>query len=260
VSLREIPAWFKIATVFLVLAPASLDAGLWLIFPELNITGNACISCSPSIGFNFISTWFGALVTVIAAVFFLIGLLLFTSSIGLFASKNNVQAIRWLRWLGRLKPDVRGQELLLSSRSNKYRRYALVILIAIFVQAILLIPGIGEDRQYSLSQFSTLYFGPSGALFYFFAMIIGISGFVLIYYHRPGGYLLAIIFVIIGLGTSTLDMLGLLPPSAPTFRTDLLALLGFPLGLALVYSARNGFRTSLNNGPSEGIARRGHDS
>jgi hypothetical protein len=123
-----------------------------------------------------------------------------------------MQATRWLRWLGRLKPDVRGQELLLSSMSNKYRKYALVILIAIFAQAILLIPGIGEDRQYSLNQFSTLYFGPSGVLGYFFAMIIGISGFEFIYYRRPGGYLLAIIFVIIGLGTSTLDMLGLLPP------------------------------------------------
>src|SRR5436309_15613312 len=90
---------------------------------------------------------------------------------------------------------------------DKYRRYALVILLVIFVQAILLIPGIGEDRKYSLSQFSTLFLGP---VWYSYAMAIGISGFTLIHYQRVGGYLLAIVFVIIGLGTTMHDLLGFL--------------------------------------------------
>jgi len=36
---------------------------------------------------------------------------------------------------------------------GKYRAYAMSILLVVFIQAILLIPGIGEDRRYPLDQF-----------------------------------------------------------------------------------------------------------
>ena len=130
---------------------------------------------------------------------------------------------------------------------DKYRRYALVILLVIFLQAILLIPGIGEDRKYSLSQFSTLFLGP---VWYSYAMAIGISGFTLIYYQRLGGYLLAIVFVIIGIGTTMLDVLGFLPPSAPTLRTTILLLSGFPFDILLIYVCWRALSVSMANGSS----------
>jgi len=140
---------------------------------------------------------------------------------------------------------MRDQTIIPSLDPDKYRRYALVILLVIFVQAILLIPGIGEDRKYSLSGFSTLFLGP---VWYSYAMAIGISGFTLIYYRRLGGYLLAIIFVIIGIGTTMPDVLGFLPPSAPTLRTTTLLLSGFPFDILLVYICWRAFPTRMGNG------------
>src|SRR5207253_9713573 len=95
-----------------------------------------------------------------------------------------------------------GQTIIPSLDPDKYRRYALVVLLVIFVQAILLIPGIGEDRKYSLSGFSTLFLGP---VWYSYALALGISGFKLIYYRKLGGYLLAIISFFIGIGPTILS-------------------------------------------------------
>src|SRR6267378_1789365 len=82
-------------------------------------------------------------------------------------------------------------------------------------------------------------------------MAIGISGFTLIYYQRLGGYLLAIVFVIIGIGTTMLDVLGFLPPSAPTLRTTTLLLSGFPFYILLVYVCWRALHPiSLGNGSS----------
>jgi hypothetical protein len=144
-----------------------------------------------------------------------------------------------------LKPKMRDDAIIPSLGPDRYRRYALVILLVIFVQAILLIPGIGEDRRYSLSGFSTLFLGP---VWYSYAMAIGISGFALIFYRRLGGYLLAIIFVIIGIGTTIPDVLGFLPPSAPTLRTTILALSGFPFDILLVYICWRVLPTSMGDG------------
>jgi len=154
----------------------------------------------------------------------------------------------WVRWLGRLRPKMGDQTIIQSLGPVKYRRYALVVLLVIFVEAILLIPGIGEDRRYSLSGFSTLFLGP---VWYSYAMAIGMSGFTLIYYRRPGGFFLAIIFVIIGIGTTIPDVLGFLPPSAPTVRTTTLLLSGFPFDIVLVYVCWRALPVSMPNGSSQ---------
>jgi nicotinamide riboside transporter PnuC len=245
--LGKIPNRFKVAILFLSLAPVAGGFGLWLIFPVLILTGNACVLCSPSIGFDLSSAPIGLAQASIGTVFFLSGVLLLVSSLGLFASRNDVEATRWVRWLRRLKPKIRDQTILPSLDLAKYRRYALVILLVIFVQAILLIPGIGEDRKYSLSGFSTLFLGP---LWYSYAVAIGVSGFALIYCRRLGGYLLAIIFAIIGIGTTIPDVLGFLPPSAPTLRTTILALSGFPFDILLAYICWRALAISPGNGSS----------
>jgi len=232
--LEKIPNRFNIAILFLSLAPIAGGFGLWLIFPVLSPTGSACVLCSPSIGINLSSAPIDLAQASIGTLFFLLGVVLFVSSLGLFASENDVQATRWVRWLGRLRPKTRGRTIVPSPDPDKYRRYALVILLVIFAQAILLIPGIGEARKYSLSQFSTFFLGP---VWYSYAMAIGISGFTLIYYQRLGGYLLAIIFVIIGIGTTIPDVLGFLPPTAPTLGTTILLLSGFPFDILLIYAS-----------------------
>ena len=247
IMLAKIPNRFKVAILFLSFAPVAGGFGLWLISPVLILTGNACILCSPSIGFDLSSAPIGLAQASIGTVFFLFGVLLFVSSLGLFASKNNVQATRWVGWLRRLKPKMPDQTIIPSLDPDKYRRYALVVLLVIFVQAILLIPGIGEDRKYSLSGFSTLFLGP---VWYSYAMAIGISGFTLIYYRRLGGYLLAIVFVIIGIGTTMPDVLGFLPPSAPTLRTTILLLSEFPFDILLIYVCWRALPVSMANGSS----------
>jgi hypothetical protein len=94
-----------------------------------------------------------------------------------------------------------------------------------------LIPGIGEDRQYPLSQF----YGMFSSLWYFYVFATGASGFILIYYKRPGGYVPAIIMSALSIGTSVLDVLGFLPPSAPSLRTTVLMLSVLPVVIVLMY-------------------------
>jgi len=107
----------------------------------------------------------------------------------------------------------------------------MVILLVVFIQAILLIPGIGEDRQYPLNQFYGLF----GSLWYFYVFATGLSGFILLYYRRLGGYIPAMIMMVLSIGTTVPDVLGLLPPSAPTLRTTVLMLSVLPLAILLVY-------------------------
>src|SRR5207249_9518469 len=247
IMLGKIPNRFKVAILFLSFAPVAGGFGLWLISPVLILTGNACVLCFPSIGFDLSSAPIGLAQASIGTVFFLFGVLLFVSSLGLFASKNNVQATRWVRWLRRLKPKMPDQTIIPSLDPDKYRRYALVVLLVIFVQAILLIPGIGEDRKYSLSAFSTLFLGP---VWYSYAMAIGISGFTLIYHRRLGGYLLAIIFVIIGTGTTMPDVLGFLHMSAQYFTYRIRLLSGFPFDILLIYVCWRALPVSMANGSS----------
>src|SRR2546427_12905507 len=101
----------------------------------------------------------------------------------------------------------------------------MVILLVVFIQAILLIPGIGEDGLYPLNQF----YGLLGSLWYFYVLATGLSGFILIYYRRIGGYISSIIIMVLNIWTTVPDVLGLLPPSSPTLTKNVLILSVLPL-------------------------------
>ena len=96
---KNIPNRFKIAIFLLSLAPIAGGFGLWLIFPLLSVTGNACVLCSPSIGINLSLAPIDLAQALIGTVFFLLGVALFVSSLGLLTSNNDVQATRWVWWL-----------------------------------------------------------------------------------------------------------------------------------------------------------------
>src|SRR5712692_10153784 len=118
---ENIPSRFKIAIFLLSLAPIAGGFGLWLIFPLLSVTGNACVLCSPSIGINLSLAPVDLARALIGTVFFLLGVAFFVSSLGLFTSKNDVQATRWVRWLGRLRPKIRDRTIIPSPDPDKYR-------------------------------------------------------------------------------------------------------------------------------------------
>jgi hypothetical protein len=213
-----IPKRFEIGTVLLLSAPLSSGFGLWLIFQAGILVGSNAVD----------------MITVaktgVGVFFFILGFPLFFTSIGAFASRDGSEAEKWVRWLGRLKPKI-GDHDGSPVSSGKDRVYAMVILLVVFIQAILLIPGIGEDRQYPLNQFYGLF----GSLWYFYVLATGVSGFILILYRRPGGYIPAMIMMVLSIGTTVPDVLGLLPPSAPTLRTTVLMLSVLPLAIVLVY-------------------------
>jgi hypothetical protein len=213
-----LPKRFEVATILLLLAPLSATFGLWLTFQAGILVGS-----------NAINTITIA-ETGVAMFFFVLGFPFFFLSIGVFASRNYLEAEKWLRWLGRLRPKIQNHDTSPVS-SDKYRAYAIVILLVIFIQAILLIPGIGEDRQYPLNQFYGLF----GSLWYFYVLATGLAGFILIYYRRSGGYIPAIVMSVLSIGTTVPDVFGLLLPSAPTLRTTVLMLSVLPLAIALVY-------------------------
>ena len=213
-----IPKRFEIPTVLLLLAPLSSGFGLWLIFLAGILVGSNAADVIT------------VAETGVGVLFFILGFPLFFTSIGVFASRDRLEAEEWVRWLGRLKPKIENGDRSPVS-SAKDRVYAMVILLVVFIQAILLIPGIGEDRQYPLNQFYGLF----GSLWYFYVFATGLSGFILIYYRRLGGYVPAIIMMVLSIGTTVPDVLGLLPPSAPTLRTTVLMLSVLPLAILLVY-------------------------
>ena len=224
-----IPKRFEIATVLLLLSPLSSGFGLWLIFQAGILVGSNAVDMTT------------VAETGMGVFFFILGLPLFFTSIGVFASRDRLEAEKWVRWLGRLKPKIENGDRSPVS-SGKDRVYAMVILLVVFIQAILLIPGIGEDRQYPLNQFYGLF----GSLWYFYAFGTGIAGFLLIYERRPGGYLLSLILSMIAFGTNVTDVLGLQPPSAPTFRTSILELASLPFAIALAYVSLKAIRTHVS--------------
>src|SRR3989454_4052190 len=206
-----IPKRFEIATVLLLLAPLSSGFGLWLIFQAGILVGSNA------------ADMITVAETGVGVLFFILGFPLFFTSIGVFASMDSLEAKKWVRWLGRLKPKIENGDRSPVS-SGKNRVYAMVILLVVFIQAILLIPGIGEDRQYPLNQFYGLF----SSLWYFYVLATGLGGFILIYYRRPGGYIPSIIMSLSNNGTTRPDVLGLFPPSAPTLRNTALIPSGPP--------------------------------
>jgi hypothetical protein len=223
-----IPRRFEIGTVLLLLAPLSADFGLWLIFQAGILVGS-----------NPVGT-ITVVETGVGVFFFILGFPFFFLSLGMFASRDSSEAEKWLRWLGKMRPKMENHDLSPGS-SGKYRAYAMAILLVVFIQAILLIPGIGEDRQYPLNQFYGLF----GSLWYFYVLATGLGGFVLIYYRRSGGYVPAIIMSVLSIGTTVPDVLGLLPPSAPTLRTTVLMLSVLPLAILLVYASWRGLQINV---------------
>ena len=221
-----IPKRFEIATILLLSAPLSAGFGLWLIFRGGILVGSNSTNLT-----TLAESGVGVFFVAVAFPFYF-------SSLGVFASRDYSEAGKWFRWLGKLRPKMGNHD---SSPVNpdKYRAYAMVILLVVFIQAILLIPGIGEDRRYPLDQFYGLF----GSLWYFYVLATGVSGFILIYYRRPGGYIPAIIISVLSIGTTVPDVLGLLPPSAPTIRTTVLMLSVLPLVILLVYVSSRALRT-----------------
>src|SRR5216683_7896410 len=219
------PKRFETATVLLLLAPLSSGFGLWLIFQAGILVGSNA------------ADMITVAETGVGVLFFILGFPLFFTSTGVFASRDSLEAKKWVRWLGRLRPKIENGDRSPVS-SGKNRVYAMVILLVVFIQAILLIPGIGEDRRYPLDQFYGLF----GSLWYFYVLATGVSGFILIYYRRPGGYIPAIIMSVLSIGTTVPDVLGLLPPSAPTIRTTVLMLSVLPLVILLVYVSSRALR------------------
>ena len=221
-----LPKRFEIATVLLLLSPLSAGFGLWLIFQAGILVGSNA------------ADMITVAETGVGVLFFILGFPFFFTSIGVFASMDSLEAKKWVRWLGRLKPKIENGDRSPVS-SGKDRVYAMVILLVVFIQAILLIPGIGEDRQYPLNQFYGLF----SSLWYFYVFSTGIAGFLLIYKRRPGGYLLSLILSMIAIGTNVTDVLGLQPPSAPTFRTSILEISSLPLAVVLAYVSWKAIRT-----------------
>ena len=234
------PDRFKIASLLQLLAPLSWGFGLWLIFLGLDIKGSACLSCFLGIGAEILTSPIVIAQTAVGAFFFFIGMMLFILSLGMFASKNNLQAQKWLSWLGRWRPRWLTEQHQII-RPDKYRPYVLIMLLGVFIGAVLVIPGIGEDRQFALSQFFSLW----GTVFYFYAMVLVLASTVLIYYRRPGGYVLSLIVSFISIAFDVPDLFGLLPPSPPTFRTSMILLGGVLLAIPLAYGSWRAIRVTI---------------
>jgi hypothetical protein len=228
------------ASLFQFLAPLSWGFGLWLFFLSLDIKGSACLSCFPGVGAEILNSPIAIAETVVGGFFFFMGIMLFIFSLGMIASKNNVQAQKWLSWLGKWRPRWQTEQhhiILL----DKYRPYVLVNLLGVFIGAVLVIPGIGEDRQFVLNQFFSLW----GTVFYFYAMALIIASTALVYYRRPGGYIPSLIVSFVSIAFDVPDLLGLLPPSPPTFRTSTILLAGVLLATPLAYSSWRAIRATI---------------
>src|SRR5713101_4387154 len=99
---------FEIAAVLLLLAPLSSGFGLWLIFQASIVIDSNAISAIT------------VTETGVGVFFFIVGFPLFFTSLGAFASRNNAESEKWLRWLGKLRPKMQDQDLSPVS-SGKYR-------------------------------------------------------------------------------------------------------------------------------------------
>jgi hypothetical protein len=68
------------------------------------------------------------------------------------------------------------------------------------------------------------------------------------------GYVPAIIMMVLSIGTTVPDVLGLLPPSAPTLRTSVLMLSVLPLAILLVYVSWKAFHVKVSQASSSKMA------
>ena len=89
-----IPKRSETATVLLLLAPLSSGFGLWLIFQAGILIGSSAVDVVTGAE------------TGLGVCFFILGVPLFFTSIGVFASRDRLEAEKWVRWLGRLKPKI----------------------------------------------------------------------------------------------------------------------------------------------------------
>jgi len=86
----------QIATVLLVLSPFAFFGGLWLIFQQMPaLDAVRIIDASGEIPPGV------AIRLIIGAAFTTLGFLMFISSLGMYSSRTNTQARRWLWFLGR---------------------------------------------------------------------------------------------------------------------------------------------------------------
>ena len=117
-------------------------------------------------------------------------------------------------------------------------------------------PGHTIDSRNQRGQANPLdqFYGLFGSLWYFYVLATGLSGFALIYYRRSGGYIPAAIMSVLSIGTTVPDVLGVLPPSAPTLRTTVLMLSVLPLAFVLVYVSWRGLHIDVAEGSSSGIS------
>ena len=176
--------------------------------------------------------------TVSGALFFVAGFVLSAISLGVVSAKTNAGAARWLRWLERWKPSWRDESL---RTPQKYRLLVIGLLIAVLIAAILVIPGIGEDRTFVLGRFYDLW----GTVFYFYTMILLLASLVLIFSRRTGGYVLSLVVSIISIVLIVPDLLGLLPPGPPTFRTSIIFLGNLILAFALSFVSWKSIRQQI---------------
>ena len=235
--ITSLPGRYKTAILLQLLAPLSWSFGLWVVYPALSVTGNACLSCFLQIGASITASATAIALAATGTFFFLTGMLLFVSSLGLLASNKNAQAERWLRWLGPWKPKWR-DKLAEPNIPNEFRSILLWTLFVSLFLAVLLIPGIGEDREFPLNQFFDLW----GTVWYFYIFGVGVTAFLLIYKRRPGGYVLSLILSLVPIGMNVPDLLGLLPPFPPTLRTSILLVAGLPFSVIGVYVSLRALR------------------
>ena len=213
-----------------IVAPVSWGFGLWLLFLGLKIQGSACLSCFGGISAQVIGSPISIVETVFGTLFFFAGMALFVIGLGIVSAKTSSGAARWLRWLGRWKPLWCDEERARGGR-DKHRIAVFALLIAVLAGAVLVIPGIGEDRTFVLSRFYDLW----GTLFYFYSMTVLLASLILIFYRRPGGFILSLVVGTIAIGLNALDLLGLLPPAPLTFRTSIIFLANFLVGVPLAF-------------------------
>lgn len=86
----------KIGTVLLLLSPISFFGGLWLILGQL-----PALDAIPTIGAAGNIPPGIAIQLIIGAAFTTLGFLMFISSLGMYSSRTNTQARKWLWFLGR---------------------------------------------------------------------------------------------------------------------------------------------------------------
>src|SRR5207249_8449023 len=90
--ITSLPGRYKTAILLQLLAPLSWSFGLWVVYPALSVTGNACLSCFLQIGASITASATAIALAPTGTFFFLTGMLLFVSSLGLLASNKNAQA------------------------------------------------------------------------------------------------------------------------------------------------------------------------